>query len=381
MSQKIKIIFVMNAMEIGGAEKFFYDLLKHLDKEKFAPQLATVIGSGALENDFRALGLPVHIFGHRRLSYLGGIRQCWQLYRLFKKEKPQIVHTQLFAADLWGRLAARLARVPIIITTEQNINYDQSWIRELLKRITYHLADATVAISSAVKRYARYKYKVPKDKILMIPNDVDVDEFEKQLALSSVVKPAKPVILTVGRLVEQKGQKYLLEAFAELKNKEKYELWVVGEGPLRAVLEQQTKELGIGEQVKFLGARRDIPALLSQADLFVFPSLWEGLGIAVLEAALAKAPIVASAVDGILDIIEDNETGYLVESGDSEDLQFTMEKMLANPGRAKFMAEAAYAKVKNNFDIKVVVRKYEELYQHVIARSEHSEQRSNLVDI
>ena len=119
---------------------------------------------------------------------------------------------------------------------------------------------------------------------------------------------------------------------------------MVGEGTLHADLEQLAKHLGISEQVKFLGARRDIPALLKQANLFVFPSLWEGLGIAVLEAAMAKVPIVATAVDGILDIIEDNQTGYLVEPGDSEDLQFTMEKMLANPGRAKFMVEAAYQK-------------------------------------
>lgn len=352
----------MNAMEIGGAEKFFYDLLKHLDREKFAPQLATVIGGGALEKDFETLGILLHIFGRKRLRYLGGIKQFWQLYRLFTKEKPQIVHTQLFAADLWGRLAAKLAGVPIIITTEQNINYDQSWIRELLKRITYRFADATVAISSAVKRYARYKYNVPKEKISVIPNDVDVEEFEKQLALAPMAKPSKSVILTVGRLYEQKGQKHLLEAFAALKEREKYELWIVGEGPLSSALEEQAGVLGIAEQVKFLGARRDIPALLSQAGLFVFPSLWEGLGIAVLEAAMAKVPIVASAVDGILDIIEDNETGYLVEPGDSEDLQFTMEKILANPGRAAYMAEAAYQKVKNNFDIKVVARKYEELY-------------------
>ena len=352
----------MNALEIGGAEKFFYDLLKHLDKEKFAPQLTTVIGGGALENDFRALNIPLHIFGLRRVRYWSGIKQFYQLYCLFIKEKPQIVHTQLFAADLWGRLAARLAHVPIIITTEQNINYDQSWIRELLKRVTYHFATATVAISSAVKRYARYKYKVPKEKITVIPNDVDVVEFEKQLALAQVEKTTKPVILTVGRLVEQKGQKHILEAFAKLKDNENYELWLAGDGTLHADLEQTAKQLGIAKQVKFLGARRDIPALLKQADLFVFPSLWEGLGIAVLEAAIAKVPIVATAVDGILDIIEDNETGYLVEAGDSEDLQFTMEKMLFNPSRAKFMADAAYQKVKNNFDIKVVVKKYEELY-------------------
>lgn len=358
----------MNAMEIGGAEKFFYDLIKHLDKEKFAPQLATVIGGGALENDFRALNIPLHIFGSRRIRYWSGIKQFYQLYCLFKKEKPQIVHTQLFAADLWGRLAAKLAQVPIIITTEQNINYDQSWIRELLKRITYNFADATVAISSAVKRYARYKYKVPKEKISVIPNDVDVAEFEKQLALAPAIKQPRSVILTVGRLVEQKGQKHILEAFACLKDKEKYELWLAGEGTLHADLEQLAKHLGIAGQVKFLGSRRDIPTLLKQADLFVFPSLWEGLGIAVLEAAIAKVPIVATAVDGILDIIEDNETGYLVEAGDSEDLQFAMEKMLANPGRAKFMAEAAYQKVKNNFDIKVVVKKYEELYENFASK-------------
>ncbi len=365
-NHKIKIIYVTCALNVGGAEKFLYDLLKHLDKEKFAPQVATVIGGGTLEPDFRALGVSLHIYGRKRLRYLGGIVQLFQLYCLFRREKPQIVHTQLFAADLWGRLAAWLAGVPFIITTEQNINRDQSWLREFLKKITYGLADKTVAISSAVKNYVIEKYGVLKDKIVIIPNDVDVEEIERGMKSACHSResgnPAKKIILTVGRLVEQKGQKYLLEAFARLKEKDKYELWIAGEGPLRQLLENQAKGLGIENQVRFLGERADVPALLGQADLFVFPSLWEGLGIALLEAALAKVPIVASRVDGILDIVEDNETGFLVEPGDSEELAFAMEKMFCYPTRARYMMDKAYQQVKDKFDIKIVTKKYEEVY-------------------
>lgn len=367
--KKIKIFYVTCALNVGGAEKFLFDLIKNLNRQTFAPSLVTVIGGGTMEKDFRDLGIPVYIYGRRRLRYLGGIVQFYQLYHLFKKQKPQIVHTQLFAADLWGRLAAWLAHVPIIITTEQNVNVDQSWLREFLKRLTYYFTDQVVAISSAVKKYTVARYGVPPEKIEIIPNDVDVENYELRSAswrtnyeLRNFRPENKKIILTVGRLVEQKGHRYLLEAFSQLKEKENYELWLVGDGPLRSVLEDQAKELGVENQVKFLGERGDVPALLSQADLFVFPSLWEGLGIAVLEAAVAKVPIVASAVDGILDIIEDNETGYLAEPGDSEDLFSAMEQMFRNPNRAKYMVEKAYALVKRKFDVKVVVRKYELLY-------------------
>lgn len=361
----IKIFYVTCALNVGGAEKFLYDLIKNLDRRTFEPALVTVIGGGTMEKDFRDLGIPVYIYGRRRLRYLGGIVQFYQLYRLFKKQKPQIVHTQLFAADLWGRLAAWLAHVPIIITTEQNVNVDQSWLREFLKRLTYYLTDQVVAISSAVKKYTVARYGVPPEKIEIIPNDVDVENFESRISHLEFKEPRpkdKKIILTVGRLVPQKGHRYLLEAFSQLKEKENYELWLAGDGPLRPSLEEQAKELGIENQVKFLGERGDVPTLLSQADLFVFPSLWEGLGIAVLEAAVAKVPIVASAVDGVLDIIEDNETGYLAEPGDSEDLLSAMERMTRNPNRAKYMVEKAYLLIKRKFDIKVVVRKYELLY-------------------
>ncbi len=363
--KKIKIIFVTAALEIGGAEKFFYDLLKNLDRENFEPYLVTVVGGGILEKDFQNLNIPTYIYGRRRIKYIGGIFQFFELWNLFEKIKPDIVHTQLFAPDLWGRLAASLARVPIIITTEQNVNIDQSDLREFLKKRTYTLADVTVAISTAVKKYALKRYNIPENKIVIIPNDVDTEKIEQAVALAKTVTlPAKTkkIILNVGRLAPQKGQKYLLAAFALLPQKNNCELWIAGEGRERKELEDQVKSLGIEEQVKFLGVRHDITNLLSQADLFVFPSLWEGLGIAVLEAAIARVPIIASNIDGLVDIIKNSENGILVPPKDSHALAQSMEYLLNNPLEAEVLAEQAYVWVKNNFDVKVVVKKYEELY-------------------
>lgn len=367
-SRKIKIIYVTAALETGGAEMFLLDLVTHLDRQKFDPAIVAMIGGGALEPRFRAAGAPLYIYGrHFRWRYFSAPLQIIQLWRLFRREKPQIVHTQLFGPDVFGRLAAWLAGVPVIVTTEQNINRDQSWLRELLKKWTYYLTDQVVAISAAVKKYTVARYGVPPEKIEIIPNDVDVKNFQSEILnlKSEIKKPAgKKVILTIGRLVPQKGHRYLLEAFAKLKDRENYELWIAGEGPLRSCLEKQTKDLGIDDQVRFLGERSDVPALLAQADLFVFPSLWEGLGIALLEAALAKAPIVATAVDGVLDILQDNITGRLVEAADSQVLAIAMEEALANSEQTKEMAERAYQFVKENFDVKVVVKKYEGLYLH-----------------
>lgn len=368
IDQKIKICFVTCALEVGGAEKFFYDLIKHLDRSRFEPILITVIGGGKLEKDFRALEIPLFIFGRHRIRYFGGIIQFFQLWNLFEKEKPDIVHTQLFAADLWGRLAAWVARVPVIITTEQNINVDQSWLREFLKKLTYKLADKVAAISTAVKKYTIKKYKVPEEKIEIIPNDVDGEKFQNQESIIQNLEKDKKIILTVGRLVEQKGQKYLLAALALLPQKNNCELWLAGEGPLRSDLETQAKNLGISQLVKFLGVRHDVPALLAQVDLFVFPSLWEGLGIAVLEAALAKVPIIASGIDGIVDIIKDKESGLLVPAKDTHELSRALEYLLNNPTEAKQMAEKAYVWVKENFDVSVVVKKYEKMYLNEIVK-------------
>ncbi len=363
MANKIKIIYVTAALEVGGAEMFLYDLVKHIDRQSFDVTVATVIGGGSLEPQFKALGVPVFVFGGRYSKLLGGICEACKLYHLFKKEKPDIVHTQLFPADLWGRIAAKLAGVPIIVTTEQNVNVDQNCLREMLKRWTYKLADKVVAISTAVKRYSLVRYGVPESKIEIIPNDVNLERFTVQ-SLKSKVESQKKVILTVGRLVLQKGQKYLLEAFSILNNKDT-ELWLAGEGNLRPELEKQARDLKIDGQVKFLGRRHDVPTLLAQADLFVFPSEWEGLGVAVLEAAAARVPMVATAVDGILDIV-DKDSAMLVPPKDSHALARAIDFMLANPDKAKAMAERAYNQVKNNFDIKVVVGKYENLYRRLI---------------
>lgn len=358
----------MNALEVGGAEKFFLDLLKHLDKNKFEVSLATVIGGGSLEKDFSSLNIPLYIHGRRRLRYLGGLKQFWELYQLMKKIRPDIVHTQLFAADLWGRLAAKLAHVHHIITTEQNVNVDQSWLRETLKMLTYRLADKVVAISTAVKNYAVKKYRLPPEKIIIIPNDVDVTALQKKM-LGTAPKPTnKKIIITTGRLVPQKGQKYLLEAFAALPQKENCELWIIGEGILRKNLERQAANLNLGEKVKFLGVRHDVPELLAQAHLFVFSSIFEGLGIAVLEAAAAKLPIVASKIDGILDIIKDGESGILVEPKNPAALAEAMHKMLTNEEMARNLAEGAYTHVKNNFDVGAVVKKYEDLYENLTSK-------------
>lgn len=366
--QKIKILFITNALEVGGAEKFLLDLIKHLDRASFEPSLATVIGGGSLEPNFQALNLPIYIHGRQRWRYLGGLKQFWQLYKLIKKIKPDIVHTQLFAADLWGRLAASLAGVKLIITTEQNVNLDQSWLRETLKKLTYRLTTKVVAISTAVKNYAIKRYGVSPEKIEIIPNDVDLITWEKRLATAPIKKSDKKILITTGRLVPQKGQKYLLEAMAQLPQKNDCELWLVGGGPLKEALENQAKDLGLEKIVKFLGTRHDVPELLAQADLFVFSSVFEGLGIAVLEAAIAKLPLVASKIDGILDIIQDKQSGLLVEPKNPTALAQAIATLLNNPEQAQKMADQAYTYVKNNFDIKVIVEKYQKLFKDVYSK-------------
>ena len=357
--KKIKIIHIITSLNFGGAEIMLLDLARGFSSEFFEIKVATVVRGGALVNDFINVGIPTHVFEKKGKIGLGVI---WKLWRFLRHEKPDIVHTHLFGGDTWGRIAAILARVPVIVSTEHNTNFDEGWTKRKVKKFLSHFTKKIVAVSEAVKNYSVSRDRIKAKKMTVIENGINLDKF------SSIMEKEfgdPPVIGVVGRLEEQKGHKYLFEALNLIKTIP-WTLWVVGDGSKKVELERLAKDLNLRERIIFLGARKNIPEILSGVDIFSFPSLWEGLGLAVLEAAAAGKPIVASRVGGIPEIISDGETGILVEPKNVKSLADGLERVLLGKVDAREMGERAREMVKEKFGAEKMVKLYENLYKELI---------------
>jgi glycosyltransferase involved in cell wall biosynthesis len=358
---KIKIIHIITGLNFGGAERMLLDLAKFLDKERFEIKVATVVGGGPLLSEFREAGIDVKIFQKKSKLGFGAV---WQIYKYLRKERPKIVHTHLFGGDTWGRLAAILARAPAVISTEHNTNLDEGWVKRKIKKFLSFFTERIVAVSGAVQKYSEAVDCIKSKKIVVIPNGIDVRKFAE---ISEKCYGSPPIIAVVGRLEKQKGHEYLFEALNLIKTIP-WTLWVVGDGSLKGGLEKLAKDLSLRERIIFLGARRNVAEILSQVDIFVLPSLWEGLGLAVLEAAAAGKPIVASRVGGIPEIIYDGEIGVLVEPKNVKSLADGLERVLLGEGEAKEMGQRAREMIIEKFSVEKMVDEYEKLYDGLVVK-------------
>lgn len=355
-NKKINLIHIITALDYGGAERLLFDLVRNLDRKKYNVSVVCVVRGGALVKEFRDIAVDVKIIG-KKIKI--GLSTIFKISKYLKRKNPDIVHTHLFGGDTWGRLGALMARVPVIISTEHNINLDEGIIKRFVKMVLSWFTDKIIAVSSSVKEYSIKVDHINPKKIEVIYNGVNIKKFYNPNP--NFFQNKTPVIGVVGRLEEQKGHKYLLEAIQKIKDVP-FEVWVIGDGSLRIKLEKQADELSIKDKVKFLGSRDDVKELLRQTDIFVLPSLWEGLGIAVLEAALAGKPIIATKVGGLQEIINDKKTGLLIPAKDSEKLAQSIKWVLSHEKEAAQMALKLQEEVREQFDVKKMAKKYENLY-------------------
>lgn len=361
MLKKIKIIHIITSLNFGGAERMLFDLGRRLKQDGLDIKVITVVGGGPLVSDFEREGIEVLVFYKKSKIGFGLVGQ---IYKYLRAEKPVIVHTHLFGGDTWGRLAAILARVPIIVSTEHNTNLDEGWFKRKIKKFLSFFTNKIVAVSEAVRNYSINVDHINKNKMVVIPNGIEMERFA---AIPERKYSSPPIIGVVGRLEKQKGHEYLFEALNLIKTIP-WILWVVGDGSLKNRLERLAKDLSLRERIIFLGARSNIPEILSEIDIFVLPSLWEGLGLAVLEAAAAGKPIVASRVGGIPEVIEDRKTGILVEPKNIKSLADGLEQMLLGEGEARAMGRKAREVVAEKFNVEKMVRDYERLYEELVVK-------------
>lgn len=359
--KKHNILYLVVGLEIGGTEIQLLELLKKLDRKKYNPMVCCMKKRGVLADDIERTGIRVESLGIRnRFNFLALPR----LIRILRKERIDILHTFLFWANILGRLAGRMTRVPIVISSEECIKLKKKKISILIDRLTSKWADKMIVVSKAIKNTLVAREKISPKKIEVIYNGIDLNNFRVK---NKREKDSIPKVGIVGRLHPDKGHCYFLKAAAQtIKKKPKIEFLIVGHGPLRKKLEDLSNELALSDKVVFAGGRRDISQIMSSLDILVLSSLEEGLGNVLLEALACGRPVVATSVGGVEEIIQDRVHGLLVPPKDPEALAQAILWMLKNEREAQEMAKRGKEKVEKYFTVDRMIEKTERLYDELI---------------
>jgi glycosyltransferase involved in cell wall biosynthesis len=283
------------------------------------------------------------------------------------------VHTFLLTASLYGRFAAMLARVPIIVGTEVNIYERKLPSHAFVERLLMRGTDTVAVSAESVRDFYIAQVRADPAKVEVIYNAVDWSQLEVTSTRESMrtalgVAADVPLAGIIARLTEQKAHRDLFEAMAFTPGLARLHLIVVGDGNLRYELPVMVERLGLSRRVRFLGARRDLGDLLNAIDIFVMPSLWEGLPLSMVLAMGARLPVVATRVAGIPEVVEHDVTGLLVPPADPTALGQALARLVSDPALGWKLGQAASAFVRPRFGVDGYVTAVTALYDRLLAK-------------
>lgn len=347
------------------------NLVRHLPA-RFEPMVGCIHESGPIGEEIRKTGTPVAVLGLNP-----GWRRPRDVFRIrqyLRDTQPHIVHTFLLTASLYGRLAAILEGVPIVIGTEVNIYARKRRHHALAERLLMKGTSRVLASAGSVRDFYIRQVHADPAKVDVIYNAVDFAQARPARSKADMRRecgvPADAFAAgIVARLTEQKGHRFLFDAMAATPALARMHLIVVGGGDLHAALEQQVEALGLSDRVHFLGPRRDLGDLLGAIDAFVMPSLWEGLPLSLVLAMGAGLPVVATAVAGIPEVVDDGRTGLLVPPGDRAALGSALAALVDDEVARARLGDAARASVLPRFNVDGYVQSIVALYDRLLAEA------------
>jgi glycosyltransferase involved in cell wall biosynthesis len=366
-ASRVRVCYMAHAFAVGGAEEMVLNLVRHLP-DRFEPTVCCINQAGPIGEEIRKTGTPVAVLG-----LTPGLRHPWDvagIRRYLRETKPAIVHTFLLTASLYGRLAAILEGVPIVIGTEVNIYERKRRHHILAERMLMSKTDRVIVSANSVRDFYVDQIHADPRSIDVVYNAVDWKAIQPskprdQVRASLGLAPNAKVAGVIARLTEQKGHRFLFQALTTPALAD-VQLVVVGDGELRDALKAEVQDLGIASRVHFLGARRDLGDLLSAMDVFVMPSLWEGLPLSMILAMGAAMPVVATEVAGIPEIVVDGETGWLVPAGNSLALATALADVFRDRPRAARIGTAASAFVLPRFGVDGYIRSVVGIYDELV---------------
>jgi glycosyltransferase involved in cell wall biosynthesis len=357
-----RIAFLLPTFDIGGAERVVLRTARGLDRSRFYPHVLALVGAGGrLLPELAAANVPAISFA---ATFAESPLAPWRLWRWLRRERPDALLTYMFHANQVGRVLGRAAGVKVIISSERVVAWE-SRARILVSRLTSRLADVVTTNSAAGVAFWTSALALPSGRVRLIYNGVDTSVF------SPCATPGSPVVIgNLARLHVKNDQGTLLRALAELRGASNVWTCVVGgDGPERDALARLAESLQLGDRLRFVGHVAEAVAFLQHLDVYVQPSVAEGLPNAVLEAMACGLPCVATAVGGTPEIVVEGCTGYLVPPRDPSLLAARLGRLLPDPELRGRMGAAGRSRVEERFSEAGMVRATESLIDELLGRA------------
>lgn len=367
-SRRLRVLCLIESVGgPGGAERFAAGLVGHLPRDRYEPWICTT-------RDFERSDVASLVAGGVKHVHLGR-RTKWDVHKLgalvalLRRERYDILHAHMFGSNVWGTLAGRMCRVPVVIAQEQTWSYEGNRLRVLLDRwVIGRLATRFVAVSSADAARMVSVERVPENKIVVIPNAYvprpvsHSGDIRAELGLP----PDTPLLGIAAVFRPQKALHVLIDAYARLlQDVPTAHLVIAGRGPCDTELRRHVGDVGVTAGVHFLGARDDVDAILQSVDVAALSSDFEGTPLFALECLANRTPLVATRVGGLPDIIDDGRTGVLVPPRDPEALAAALAGLLLDPARRAEIAEAGVAALQD-FTIERITQRFTQLYEQLM---------------
>lgn len=363
----LRVMFMATSMPIGGAETLLMNLVRTMDRRRCQPEITCLKEPGELGEEIAA-EIPVH---SHFISHKYDFAVVSRLRRLFADRRTDALVT-VGAGDkmFWGRLAARYARLPVVLSALHSTGWPDGVGR--LNRMLTGITDGFIAVASSHAQFLIEQERFPAEKVFLIPNGIDTDRFSFSISERERVRRElgiegqTPVVGIVAALRPEKNHELFLHVAREILGRlPTSQFLIVGDGPQRAKLEQFAVELGIAKSVRFLGSRGDIPAILSAMDLFALSSQNEASPVSILEAMACSRPVVAPDVGSIGESVREGITGSLVAGHDVAAHAQAWLSILGNLPLARAMGQAARAHVLQHGSLVSMTRGYEDLVWNI----------------
>lgn len=363
---------VITELEVGGAERCLTNLAIGLNSQRFAPivySLASrpVPGRDALVERLEAHGIPVRFLNADSALNFGSairrLRRCW------RSDRPQVAQTFLFHANVLSALATFKRRIPVL-SFGFRVSDPTGW-RQYLERFVADRAARVVCVSDSVADFARQKVGIAADKIQVIPNGIEMDQYTdaKPADLTAFgVPPGAKTIVCVARLTEQKGVDRLVRAAPQiLSHLPDHHLLLVGDGPDRPQLGELALQLGVADHLHFAGWQAEIPAILRASTLLVLPSRWEGMPNALLEAMACGLPVVSTRTDGVQQVLGPLSDQQTTADHTPQAIADKVVKVSGDTELSRHLGRENQQRVRDKFSLVEMVAQYEWLFEALAA--------------
>ena len=378
--RKLNVLHLINNLNVSGATTLLLDVASHVRQHPaesgFRPStICTLETNNPMAGALRSAGAEV-VSPERKLGLASGTR--W-LCKVIRQTRPDIVHTHLLPATQVGLAAGKLTRTPVVTTV--HFTFERLGRNKLLRqmnRASFRLYKRIFAISDAVKQSILNNCHVPAERIAVLRSGVDLartaqrdPELRARTRQRLGIEDNELVIGSIGRLEKIKGHALLLSALAQLRSADlpPIRLVLVGDGTEKEDLEQKVVQHRMSHRVIFAGTQKNTAAFLASFDIFVLPSLFEGLGLSIIEAMGAGLPVIGSTAGGITEIVSHEESGLLFKLGSSEELAHCLERLIRSPELRRRLAAAGKAKVEQQFAIEHYVERLYAEYASVLANA------------